>query len=716
MSSHESTPSETSSLIPDEVRELFPPRQFHRANVERVAGLLPADDLVLDAWLAEVLHNNDWGGFFILAFAAAASGRAIDSRHIVRSLAYFRDVILLVALVSRMTGDLVKHVVDALCATLIQPHHEAMALCLAVNAHKSQGDSPLPPELIAAIKSVARHACKFPDREMRRLALSVLCHVGKIAGDSDLSAFLIKISPELANEEIKRTSTSYVESIFTLAKNPILILVKGTEEARVVKSGTVRRAVEKHSRNELCPCGSGKKYKRCCEEKDKERLRHSSSVAGKTVDEVYRSPEEHLTLAQVKKAVGFEVARWDFAKIDPALHQACFDQLALFMLVDEAAAAFEKTGFRIELHEVWERVGWLCMYAWRREPLMRLLAVRTASGLEPEELHMGIKMLGAGSEPRDFVEALKGLSLEALQKTDTLYLQNLAYALLSSPLKALGILVARSVIPLVSTKDASRLLEIVVKAHDKLALPPDDPFADILEKRIAEESHAAGHDTEELREARRNLEAKAAEVRRLKLDMDNARREIERREKKRAAQPTSNSALPPKDDAALHDLRLKVAALKGSLKEHNEERAGLRKELQKLHHDLEELRAAPTGKHAAASAQDSREDAHELPPEQLGVQPVRLITFPSRFQNTIDGLPRQIAKQAMQALGRIASGESTAFMQVVRLKALPGISRIRLGIDHRMLFRLTPHTVEVVDIVSRQDLERRIKTLVAAGA
>jgi len=62
-------------------------------------------------------------------------------------------------------------------------------------------------------------------------------------------------------------------------------------------------------------------------------------------------------------------------------------------------------------------------------------------------------------------------------------------------------------------------------------------------------------------------------------------------------------------------------------------------------------------------------------------------------------------------LGRLAAGEPAAFVGVVRLKASPDTLRARIGIDPRLLFRLLPDRVQVVDLIPRQSLERRIKTL-----
>jgi hypothetical protein len=46
-----------------------------------------------------------------------------------------------------------------------------------------------------------------------------------------------------------------------------------------------------------------------------------------------------------------------------------------------------------------------------------------------------------------------------------------------------------------------------------------------------------------------------------------------------------------------------------------------------------------------------------------------------------------------------------------RLKSRPNIVRQRIGIDFRLLFRLPPDHIQVIDLIPRQDFERKIKTL-----
>ena len=71
----------------------------------------------------------------------------------------------------------------------------------------------------------------------------------------------------------------------------------------------MRRAVAKVGRNDPCPCGSGRKYKHCCLEKDDERLHHSSDVAGVTAEELLADPNAHLTEERLYRMHPFEMAK-----------------------------------------------------------------------------------------------------------------------------------------------------------------------------------------------------------------------------------------------------------------------------------------------------------------------------------------------------------------------------------------------------------------------
>ena len=197
-------------------------------------------------------------------------------------------------------------------------------------------------------------------------------------------------------------------------------------------------------------------------------------------------------------------------------------------------------------------------------------------------------------------------------------------------------------------------------------------------------------------------------MRELKEKLDLQEQEIARHEQKRAAAKASPAPAP--EEASLKAMRQKLAELKSALNERHHERNDLRRELQKAHTDLETLRqnAAPA---AAAETEPDREEELLLPQDAPEVHPVRLIEFPKGFQQALAVFPRHVARATIIMTGRLAAGEPAAFVGALRLKAVPNVMRQRIGSDYRLLFRLHPDHLQVIDLINRKDLDRRLKTL-----
>jgi hypothetical protein len=114
---------------------------------------------------------------------------------------------------------------------------------------------------------------------------------------------------------------------------------------------------------------------------------------------------------------------------------------------------------------------------------------------------------------------------------------------------------------------------------------------------------------------------------------------------------------------------------------------------------------------SSADMKESAEDELLLPHDSPTAHPVRLIGFPRDFDQRLRDVPRVVARATMTMLGRLAAGEPAAFVGAVRLKACPTVTRQRIGMDWRLLFRLLQDRIEVVDLIPRQDLERKIRRL-----
>jgi mRNA-degrading endonuclease RelE of RelBE toxin-antitoxin system len=92
--------------------------------------------------------------------------------------------------------------------------------------------------------------------------------------------------------------------------------------------------------------------------------------------------------------------------------------------------------------------------------------------------------------------------------------------------------------------------------------------------------------------------------------------------------------------------------------------------------------------------------------------PIRVPEFSQKFRDSLIDPPPRIVRQAMSLIGRISAGESSAFAGTKRLKANRDIVRQRIG-DHRLLFRVHSQTIELLALIPRRDLERRIKSLIS---
>lgn len=572
----------------------------------------------------------------------------------------------------------------------------------------------MPPGLIAIARQMARAKPTKPENLRQRNAqvhlIATVMAFPTVMADAGLSAII--------HEKYGPTSPAakeHGEGVLRICRGRIFDRVFEAPSREIARGATMRRAVAKVGRNEPCPCGSGKKYKLCCIEKDQERLHHSSEIAGRTQEEVDANPEAHLTASRLEKLMPHDLARLDPVKIPAELVELYFVQLAGMSLFDRIAEAFEQRGYSEKLKQAWDFILFFVTRAGRKDIVERILRVRPDAAQIEKDLPGGTRLLLARDHPARMLELLEELSLQALQTEDSDALEKFAYSILETrQLHALGIFVARSMVPLVEQRDASFLFEQILETRDKLNLSPDDPFDDIMDRRFAENEDDQRKESGEFRKARQNLNAKVEEVRQLKESLAGLQKEIARREQKRAVtpQPARVTAPIPVDEPALKELRQKVESLKSELKERHSERNEIRRELQKAHTDLEALRqnAAPTV--ADDSEASDREEDMLLPQDAPEVHPVRLIEFPKGFQQTLGRFPRQVARAAIIMAGRLAAGEPAAYVGALRLKATPNVMRQRIGSDFRLLFRLHPDHLQVIDLINRKDLDRRIKTLV----
>ena len=701
-----------------ELRQLLSRSKFHRGAVNAVAALLPTDDTALDALIGETVREKDQAGFIYITLAALQAERKVDARHLAGGAMMLPSSHLLGVIVWHMQGEVAGPLLQAMAHTMLRPAVEAAGLFLITAWVRAEAGRSLPPGFIPHARMFARRAVSETE------VVSYLLAMALQAGDAGLLAVVTERFNQVAEEKVaavKVEAQGLGDIYLKICRGNVCDLIPAEPSKVLVRGFTMRRAVARVGRNDPCPCGSGRKYKQCCLASDAERLQFSTDVAGKTVEEVQAEPEPHLTLAKVLKADPHELVRWDPRKLKPELREEYFKSLGAFHFLDRATEAFELLGWSDDLKQAWDFIGYCATRAERRDILQRLIKVNPQAPTLAADQPLAAALLLAEDDPAKIIQLLDERAMRVLRGETTDDWVGFAYALLLSKFRSVGIFVARSFIPGLPQQQAAQLFGYLLEARDKLNLPPDDPFGEILDERFRAQDPGDGKEAEALREVQKRLDAKAREVGQLKAALDQVHHEVARRESVRPpaapAVPTAPAALPAvpaADEPALPEMRRKFEGLKTALKERHNERNELRRELHQAHSDLEVLRqkSAATERGDAAKTESADEENELLlPPEPPTNQPVRIIEFPKAFQESLASLPRAVARGALTMLGRLAAGEPAAFVGVVRLKACQGILRQRIGSDFRLLFRLLPDRVVVVDLIPRQDLVRRIKTL-----
>ena len=715
-----------------EIREFLDHNRFHAAAVRELAGMLPTDDAELDTMIGTAAREHDLDGFQPLVFAALHAGRKVDARHLAQGAALMYGSIWIGLAAFHMTGDVAEHLMEAVRHQRVAEGLRAESLFIVAGWCQERRAGVLPEDLITLARMQARTQKLDRDPFMALLAVTVqtkdeglehILHTRSGEIETALQRKLTRLdgATEAAKDAwktIQEVARGFGEVWLGWFQKPVMDHVPAKPPSTLPTPIPLRRAVARVGRNEPCPCGSGKKYKHCCVDKDQARLMHSSPVAGQTWEELMTDPEAHLSRVWLERCDAYQVARFDPKKIPAELLPAYFERLFIFRQHERATEALEQLGYSENLAETWKRIVCFTTQDGRRDLVRRLVALRSDPAAAEKELAMYSLLLLAEDDPVKTLEILETGTLETLH-AGTKYLRDYTLGLLDSRFRGVAILVARGVVPFLSRADAALVFEHLLLARDRLKLPPDDPCEDLLDRLFLEARPDESKDAAALREAQRKLGDKVREVGQLKESLEQLQRDLARREKaervvESAPKPEPAATMPGSTvDPALKELRGKVEALRTALKERHGERNELRRELQKAHGDLEELRqktapAAPMG--------NGHETDHEedwlLPQEAPQTQPVRVIEFPKHFQESLASLPKSVARGTLTMLGRLAAGEPAAFVGAVRLKACPSIMRHRIGIDFRLLFRLLPDRVQVVDLIPRQDLERRIKTLV----
>ena len=413
----------------------------------------------MEALLVEAIEGNFARAFTLLSLAALNEGIAVDAALMVQGTRLLPDPRYIAKLVGRVSGDVAEALVGEVEGRRLSWEREAASLFLAAWWAKER-------ELTHHNVSIVRRARMLAREPLRIESELLLVAAGEMLSDVNLDLLISR----MAAAQSPDAAAMIADSLLEYAKQPITWNVDD-ESAHF---STRRRAVPRVGRNDPCPCGSGKKYKRCCIDKDQERLRDSSDIVGVTQAELRRELEDFLTLERINGLRAHELVRLDPQRIDPKLHRAVLNRLNVFWEIDGVRHFFATVGVEgLEGHfmDAIDRA----IECSRPDAARALLAMHDA----PEEQWVGFpfRFLKRGIQE---VEALDILNGEASMFIDDGSC-DLAIDLLKSPWPNLGILVARGVAPHVPLYDLDTLLVELGRTRDRLDMAVLDPIEDTLD-------------------------------------------------------------------------------------------------------------------------------------------------------------------------------------------------------------------------------------------
>jgi hypothetical protein len=210
---------------------------------------IPGEAEAVDRLLEECTEGHFARAFTALSLAALHAGVALDARHLVRGARLLPDPIVIGKLSTRMRGDVVGALLGAVEDGRLSWQRESAALFLAAHASRESGLDRHRAELVRQARLLVREAHGF-EVEVLLAAASTLLEDDQLTAlvERQPAGALLPIAGDWAARFLERVRAPLLEGL-------------ADDDAEVAT--TRRRAAPRVGRNDPCPCGSGKKYKKC---------------------------------------------------------------------------------------------------------------------------------------------------------------------------------------------------------------------------------------------------------------------------------------------------------------------------------------------------------------------------------------------------------------------------------------------------------------------
>src|SRR5579883_2587952 len=145
-------------LMDLDVRQFIQRQTIDTVNPESIHHLmtmLPSDDIVLDAWLAEAAENGEALEFTFLAITTQCSKRLLDPRHLVKGARLLAQHATLSETVRRIQRDeTADYLMEACREWTLDRENQAWALFFIATWCRDRRAGKFPDELVAMAQSV----------------------------------------------------------------------------------------------------------------------------------------------------------------------------------------------------------------------------------------------------------------------------------------------------------------------------------------------------------------------------------------------------------------------------------------------------------------------------------------------------------------------------------------------------------------------------------
>ena len=657
----------------------------YREGVEKLADrFIDVPVRTLEQLIEILIENSEYQQLSILSLVIAINKREITHELLIKNAKFVDDIRDAFAPFSYLSEDAVSALLELAESDDISWERQAfaiaMAACLARKFH-------LKTDSIEKI--------------IRRLRVEI---------DTPEASASLFYAQQALNEETDISQQPYKNFII----DPWNVLPE-ERPAKVIASGyTVQRATEKVNRNDPCPCGSGKKYKKCCMAKDEADLLNSSGRGlmletegiykpTKVSDEEFIDNIRPLELKNiVPEKLNINQLYFAFRRLSLFGHY----ELALQMLLeleDREKENFDKGHFSDLLHDVL-KAGDLNLaekiqsYIKKEEPLYN----ETTTDFQ-------IYLL---KNPQILERFEKVCEKCVREEVD---LGEICYAMHDRKFPALFLIFFRAFVASFPNRflDIDVMSELVQKTRISLDMEEiDDPsfdFWDVFCNEVDYQKMTEKQMDENVK-LKNQLKEIQKKVGKTNLELSQKEKEIQKLEKTReeledAAKKPGTKPLQPNESKsaaeAIEKLRRQTKNLQAEIANQQNIRLDLRQQLQKsrtmISSLLKEKEELP-----AATEQQSK----QLP--TLNQLPERIIVpeYLHSFRKQAERLPADIVAKALTAVNGIVLNKEETLNQTTSIETVEDLYRVRLGLNYRLMLRWKPGKfLQALDIIPRSKFE-----------